>query len=156
MTQVHLMETVNRCPECGAVWSGGPTCTDHFYLMGAWELDNHLYAVHHMMVLCFYLQHPSLYSPEGLRDAQQLLVRFLEEGITPPQARQRFSGAVSSSTRTYKIKGTPDSYGTYHHPVQWTMTAAHVTAAGLENYYANVRAWADSVLKSLRESGNLA
>jgi hypothetical protein len=150
------MVSANRCPECGADWSSGQTCTDHFHLMSAWELDNQLYAVHHLMVLCFYLQHPSLYSPEGLRDARRLLVGFLEDGLTPQQARQRFAGVVSSGTRTYKITGTPDSYGTYRYPVQWTMTAASVTAAGLEDYYATVRAWADSVLKALRESGNLS
>jgi hypothetical protein len=150
------MASANRCPECGADWSGGQTCTDHFHLMSAWELDNQLYAVHHLMVLCFYLQHPSLYSPEGLRDAQQLLVKFLEDGLTPQQVRQRMGEAVSSGTRTYQITGTPESHGSYRHPVQWTMTAADVTAAGLENYDTSVRAWAESVLKSLHESKNLA
>jgi hypothetical protein len=150
------METAKRCPECGADWSNGLTCTDHFHLMGAWELENQLYDVHHLMVLCYHLQHPSLYSPEGLRDAQQLLVMFLEEGLTPQRVRKRIGKAVDSGTRTYRIKGTPTSCGAYTHPVQWTMTAADVTRGGLDNYYAAVRSWADSVLKSLRASKNVA
>jgi hypothetical protein len=147
---------MRHCPECGADWSKGLTCTDHFHLMGFWELENQLYDVHHLMVLCDHLQHPSLYSPEGLRYAERLLVLFLEEGLTPQQVRKRTGKAVDSGTRPYKIKGTPAAYGTYVHPIHWTMTVADVTGAGPENYYARVRAWADSVLKSLRESGNLA
>ena len=149
------MEVIRRCPECGTDWSGGQTCTDHFHLMGFWELEKQLYDVHHLMVLCYHLQHPSLYSPEGLRGAKQLLVLFLEEGLTPQQVRKRFGKAVDSGTRPYKIKGASTAYGTYTHPVQWTMTAAEVTAAGLENYAATVRAWAGSVLDSLRRSQNL-
>jgi hypothetical protein len=143
------MDAVKRCPECGA------DCTDHFHLMGFWELDNQLLDVHHLMVLCYHLQHPGLYSPEGLRDAKLLLVVFLEEGLTPQQVRKRIGKAVDSGTRPYTIKGTAAAHGTYTHPVHWTMTAADVTAAGLENYVARVRAWADSVLDSLRRSQNL-
>lgn len=124
--------------------------------MGFWELDNQMYDVHHLMVLCYHLQHPSLYSPEGLREAEQLLVSFLEEGLTPHQVRRRIAKAVDSGSRTYKIKGTSTSHGVYAHPVHWTMTAADVTAAGLDRYYIEVKAWADSILKSLRESANLA
>src|SRR5579859_4698706 len=107
---------MKRCPECGADWSSGQTCTDHFHLMGFWEQDNRLYDVHHLMVLSYYLQHPSLYSPEGLRDATHLLVLFLEEGLTPQQGRKRIGKVVDSGKRTYKIKGTPESHGTYSYP----------------------------------------
>jgi hypothetical protein len=140
---------MESCPECGADWSGGSTCTDHFHLMSFWELDHRLYEVHHLMVLCYHLQHPHLYSPEGLQGAQQLLVAFLEEGLSPQQVRQRMSKAVDSGTRLYQIKGNPTAYGAYAHPEQWTMTPA-----GMDAYYEQVRAWADSVLKSLRGSNN--
>jgi hypothetical protein len=151
-----MMDIPNCCPECGADWSDGQTCIDHFHLMGFWELDHRLYDVHHLMVTCYYLQHPSLYSPEGLLHAKHLLVQFVEVGISPQQMRKKIGQAVDSGNRSYKIKATPDSQGVYDHPIQWAMTAADVTAAGMEHYYAQVRAWADSVLKALRESGNLA
>ncbi len=49
------METC--CPECGALWSNGVTCADHFYQFGYWELADveHLGGVHHLMVLSFHL-----------------------------------------------------------------------------------------------------
>ena len=145
-----------RCPECGTDWSAGLTCTRHFHQMGAWELDNQLYAVHHLMVLSYHLQHPSLYSPQTLNDAKQMLAQFLEGGVTPQQMRQRIARAADSSVRAHKITGTPDSHGEYPHAVMWTMTAADVTAGGVENFYANVREWAASILASLRQAGEVA
>jgi len=143
------------CPECGTDWSGGQTCTDHFHTLLAWEWEYQMPDVHHLLVLCYHLQHPSLYSPDGLRYSQGMLVQFVEEGIHPQQMRQRISGEVDSGNRKFKIKGTPESQGAYAFPVQWTMTAADVVAAGPEQYYDSVRTWADGMLKALRESGNL-
>jgi Family of unknown function (DUF5946) len=111
--------------------------------------------VHHLTVLCYHLQHPSLYSPEGLRYAIRLLDDFLERGMTPEQVRKRNSAAVNSHERTWKIKGTPASHGAYDPPVQWMMTAADVVADGVENYCDSVRSWATSVYEALKTSGKL-
>jgi hypothetical protein len=143
------------CAECGADWSDGQTCTGHFHRMGFWELDHQLYDVHHLMVLCYHLQHPSLYAPDGLAGAKKLLVAFVEEGVTPQAMRQRIRKAVDSGVRGYKIKGTPDSCGAYAQPPEWEMVAADVVRAGISSYYASVRKWAELTLKALRESGNL-
>jgi hypothetical protein len=150
------METVERCPECGTVWTEGNTCQDHFNQMGVWEIENPEYhrQVHHLMVLCYYLQHPSLYSPEGLGFAKQLLVDFVERGVTPQQVRRRDRGRVDSSKRKFKINGTPERHGAYAHPVAWPMTAANVTGGGPDRYCDSVRAWAQSMLAALRASGN--
>lgn len=148
--------TTTRCPECGTDWSDGQTCTDHFHTMGFWELDNQLYDVHHLMVLSYHLQHPSLYSPQTLKDSVQMLVQFLESGVTPQQMRKQIGRAVDSGVRKHKIKGTPDSHGEYAHPVTWTKTAADVTGGGIEHFYDNVRQWAASILASLREAGEVA
>jgi hypothetical protein len=147
---------MNKCPECGADWSGGETCTDQFYTMLAWELDHQLYDVHHLMVIAYNLQHPSVYSPQTLEDVKGMLVAFLEQGVTPQQMRQKIKRLVDSSVRTHKITGTAEAHGEHAQPVTWTMTAFDVTAAGIEQYYASVRAWAWSVLRALRESGNMA
>ena len=150
-------ELTSRCAECGAVLSDGQTCQDAFHQMLFWEAeDPSVTVVHHLMVLCYHLQHPSLYSPEGLSDAKQLLVQFLEAEVTPQAMRKQISQSVDSGNRKYKITATPESQGVYQHPVQWTMTAANVTQGGMDNYYANVRAWAASVLIALRASDNLA
>lgn len=145
--------TTERCPECGADWSGGLTCTDHFHMMLNWEFEYNMPDVHHLMVLGYHLQHPSLYSPQTLKDSMLMLVDFLEGGVTPQMMRKKIGKAVDSGVRKHKITGTPDSHGEYAHPVRWTMTAADVTSGGVEHFYANVRLWASSILAALREAG---
>jgi len=143
----------DTCPECGADWSQA-NCEENFHQFGYWELADleHLGVVHHLMVLSYYLQHPSLYSPDGLAFAKGLLVDFVERGITPQQIRQRESANLDSGRRAYKIAATPESHGVYQHPVRWTMRASDVVAGGTENYVANVRAGAQSIYDSHLES----
>ena len=148
------MTTVEHCPACGAAWREGVTCEGHFHQMLVWESeDPALWVVHHLMVLCYYLQHPHLYTPEGLAFAQQLLVDFVVEGITPEESRRRNRAKVDSRNRTWKISnGLP---GFYQHPVAWPLIAADVTAGGMTGYCAGVRAWAQAVYEALVASGNL-
>lgn len=151
------MNSLNRCPECGANWSDGQTCTDHFHQLGYWELED-LAArgrVHHLMVLSYHLQHPSLYSPDGLREAMTLLLDFLECGMTTEQVRRRSHADMDSGTRAFSIKGSPEAHGTYRHPMAWTMRAGDVVAAGVDVYCASVEAWAWSVLDALRSADAL-
>ena len=150
------METPQHCPECRATWTEGITCQDHLHQMLFWEAeDPSLGVVHHLMVLCYHLQHPSLYSPEGLRFSMQLLVDFVEHGVSPQESRQQNRTVVNSSNRKWKITATPTSHGSYENPIQWPMTAAHVIAGGTDQYCENVRAWSRSMLEALVASGNL-
>lgn len=143
----------DQCPECGALWHDGATCQDYFHEMLGWEFKHSLLDVHHLMVLCYHLQHPSLYSPEGLREARRLLSEFVERGASPREIRQRNRSRVDSAKRNWKIKGTATSHGSYPRPMEWTMTAADIVAGEPERYYDNVRAWAQSVLKALEIVG---
>jgi hypothetical protein len=102
------------------------------------------------MVLCYYLQHPSLYSPAGLNEAKQLLAEFVERGVSPAEVRQRNRARVDSSRRDWKIKGTADSHGSYEHAAAWKMTAADVVTGGAENYCNNVRIWAHTTNETLK------
>ena len=151
------METTEQtCPECGAVWHDEQTCQDALYQMLAWEFEYPAYGVvHHLMVLCYHLQHPHLYSPEGLNEAIHLLSDFLVHRIEPEQVRSQRREVLSSSNRTWKIKGTPSSFGIYRPPVSWTLTAMNVIANGADNYCESVRTWAQSVYESLKASGSL-
>jgi Family of unknown function (DUF5946) len=55
-----------------------------------WENENPGYGqVHHLMVLSYHLQHPSLYSPEGLSAAIHLLTDFWERGVPTEEVRKR-------------------------------------------------------------------
>ena len=145
-----------HCPECGARVPEDLTCQDHFYQMLYWENEFPGHGVvHHLAVLCYYLQHPSFYSPEGLQAGLGLLVDFVERGETPQHSRQRNRERVSSGQRSWKITARPGSRGVYAHPIVWRMTAADVTGAGAEKYIVSVRQWAASMLEDLRASGNL-
>ena len=110
--------------------------------------------MHHLLVLCYHLQHPHLYSPEGLEGAKQLLAAFVEEGLTPTEARRRQRGAVDSGRRAWKITGTPASHGAYVHPMHWPLTIADITSGDLDGYIGRVQAWARSALEALKASGD--
>jgi hypothetical protein len=102
------------------------------------------------MVLCYHLQHPSLYSPEELNEARRLLAEFIERGASPVEVRKRNRARVDSSRREWKIKATTTSQGAYDPPVQWTMTAADVIAGGSEHYCDKVRRWAHTLNETLK------
>ena len=144
------MDLTGECSECGATWNEGKTCQDYFHQMLAWEWeDPRNLVVHHLMVLSYHLQHPSLYSPQGLDEAKRLLVESLEGGTSPEEMRKRNRWKVDSGNREWKIKGTPASHGSYDPPIEWTMTATEVIEGGIGNYRDHVRAWARSILASL-------
>jgi hypothetical protein len=150
------MDITRECPECGADWTEGKTCQECFHQMLAWEWeDPGNLVVHHLTVLGYHLQHPGLYSPEGLAQAKGLLVDFLEAAVSPTEVRRRMRGEVDSSNRDWQIKGTPTSHGSYDPPIKWPMTAPGVIEGGITDYCDNVRAWARSILNSLRAAGHL-
>jgi hypothetical protein len=149
------MNNEPNCPQCGASLPAGSACQDYFYQMLYWENEHPpMGEVHHLTVLCYYLQHPGLYSPQGLLDAQALLAGFLEDGLTPEAARRINRSKVDSAKRDDKIKAARAASGSYSFPIAWKMTARDVVFAGHEQYIANVRAWARSLLVDLRSSGN--
>ncbi|HEX2908544.1 MAG TPA: DUF5946 family protein [Phototrophicaceae bacterium] len=150
------METPQRCPECGADWTNDATCQDHFHQMLFWENEypEKTLAVHHLLVLCYHLQHPSLYSPEGLTYARGLLADFVVRGQTPQQVRREKREQVASDKRNFKIIGTPEAHGFYTFPVVWTMTAADVVAGGVEAYDGNIKTWARSIYEVLTAGGH--
>lgn len=121
--------------------------------MLAWEAEypDKTLAVHHLLVLCYHLQHPHLYSPEGLQGAKKILFAFVEEGVTPQEMRRRQRAVVDSGKRTWKITGTPTSYGAYAHPIQWPITVVDVAAGGVEDYLGNAQAWARSICEALKK-----
>ena len=66
------------------------TCRNHFEQMLAWEFEYpEVNSVHHLMVLCYHFQYPSLYSPDGLGGFIHNLAEFLDGGFGPEEVRQR-------------------------------------------------------------------
>jgi hypothetical protein len=147
----------SACLECGAKNEPGTTCTESFHQMLFWEAEHPDFAaqVHHLMVLAYHLQHPSLYSPDGLQYAIDLLIDFHVRGLPPEHVRQRGRARVDSSRRKWKIRASPGMTGAYPQPVTWTYTTADVIAAGLEAYPASVRQWTETIYQDLRHAGCL-
>lgn len=137
------------CPVCGGAEPDGGACIDHFHQMGVWELEHGLYDLHHLMVLCYYLQHPHLYSREGLEGALRLIRRFVIDGDYVFAVRTELRPNVQQQRRDYPITARPDNYGSYPTPIVWTITASDVIAAGIDRYYESIRAWAKSVVEAL-------
>ena len=139
------------CPECGAVHLDDATCETDFHQLLAWESeDPQRWEVHHLTVLCYHLQHPSLYSPETLTGGLQLLTDFVEGGVTPGEIRRRNKVKLSSTHRKFKITGTVDRHGAHDRPILWTMRAVDVVAAGPDRYCESVRAWARAMQAVLK------
>ena len=150
------MTDTQVCSKCGAVLPEGATCETNFHQMLFWEAEEPTRGVvHHLMVLCYHLQHPSLYSPDGLANGIQLLTSFVRDGISPAEIRRTMSDKVNSKNRQWKVTARPDSKGIYAHPVVWTMRAADVVARGVDHYVDSVREWAQSVYNVLQASENL-
>lgn len=142
----------SQCRECGALHEADQTCQDDFHQMLFWENEQpELGEVHHLMVLCYHLQHPSLYSAEGLAYARGLLADFVERGLSPADVRRRSREQVASGNRSWSVTARPGNQGAYERPVVWTMTAVDIVDGGAEAYCANVRAWASAVYEALTQ-----
>jgi hypothetical protein len=97
------------CPECGSHWLAGETCQDLFYQLMYWELDAPclFQQAHHLSVLSYHLQHPSLYSPEGLSWAIKLLTDLYEGDVHPRDTITRDREKLDSGKRDFKFRGKP-------------------------------------------------
>ncbi len=150
------MGAAHTCSECGASLTGFATCQDDFHELLFWENQYPGYgAFHHLLVLGYHLQHPGLYSPAGLAYGLTLLVDFLENDLSPEEARRRSRDQVSSARRAWKVTRRPGVQGGYRRPVAWRTRIGDITRAGPRDYPANVQTWAASILEDLRASGNL-
>ena len=145
------MVSSTLCSECGATLADGRTCADDFHQLLFWENERpELGEVHHLLVLCYHLQHPSLYSAEGLAHARQLLDAFVTEGLSPEAVRQRQRAAVASGARGWSITARPGNRGSYGRAMSWRVTVGDVVAAGIDNYRSQIRSWADSIDATLQ------
>ncbi len=125
--------------------------------MIAWDFEDFLGVgqIHHLTVVNYNLQHPSVYSQKGLEDAKGFLVEFLEEGFSFKEHDERNRARLASNVRDWKITGTSEDHGSYDTAPVWAVTAQDVVEGGLESYVENVKKWSNSVYKALSESGSL-
>ncbi len=144
-----MNETI--CPECGSALPAGTTCRDYCNEMIKWDFEDFLGVgqIHHLTVICFNLQHPSVYSKKGLEDAKEFLRECVADDVSFKEHDERNRKRLSSSVRDWKIGGTPDDHGSY--PVQpgWKIRARDIVEGGLEKYVENVKKWSHSIYDEL-------
>jgi Family of unknown function (DUF5946) len=132
------------CPQCGAVFTTEETCQDRFNVSQLKEIAQPAYyAVHHLSVPCYMLQH-NVYSRQGWKEVRTLLEEFVYEGWTPAMARRHLRATAESGhrafsfTRAAKLPGVED--------IAWSYTIADVRLDTAESYCADVRRWVESIL----------
>ena len=145
------------CSECGGSLLGVSECRDYFHEMIKWDFEDFkgVGQIHHLTVLSYNLQHPSVYSQKGLENAKESLVEFIQHPVSYSEHGKQDRKRLGSDVRSWKIKGTEEDHGTYGGKPQWTIRASDVVQGGLECYIENVRKWSQSVLDSLIKSGDL-
>lgn len=144
------------CAVCGAALPDGTTCEDDFHQFLYWEFEHpDLGQVHHLMVLCYHIQHPHLYSEDGLRGAHELLRQFVATDISPHAIRQQIKEQVDSGNRQHTIRGTGTNQGRYPRTIPWTMHARDVVNGGYPHYIENVQTWAHAIYQNLLSEGIL-
>jgi hypothetical protein len=132
------------CPQCGAVFSSEESCQDRFNASQLMELEQpDRYAVHHLSVPCYMLQH-NAYSREGWLEVRKLLSKFIYAGWTPAMARREARVSADSGHRTFSFTKGPKLPGVEQ--IVWRYTIANVRLDNAEFYCADVRHWAESIL----------
>jgi hypothetical protein len=135
----------STCPQCGAQLAPDETCQDRFNLCLVKEFELAAYgAVHHLTVPSYMLQH-NIYSRAGWLEAREGLAQFVRQGLMPARARQQNRGRLDSGHRTWSVTKGPKMPGV--EAIHWTFTVAEVRLDTAENYCADVRRWAESVLE---------
>lgn len=134
----------HTCPQCGAHYSTEESCQDRFNNLLLAELEQSAYfALHHLTVPCYMLQH-NIYSREGWLWTRDGLDRFVYHGLTPGMARRQNRVTLDSGHRTFSVTRGPKLPGVEN--IRWTQTIANVRLDSAEHYETDVLAWAESIL----------
>lgn len=132
------------CSQCGAVFISDETCQDRFNVSQIKEIEQPAYyAVHHLSVPCYMLQH-NAYSRKGWIEVRKLLSKFVYDGWTPALARRQNRVNADSGHRTWSFTKGPKLPGVEN--IAWSYTIAEVRLNTAESYCADARHWAESIL----------
>ncbi len=147
----------NQCFECGANLENVQSCRDYLNEMIAWDFQDFagVGQIHHLTVLSYNLQHPSVYSKKGLQNAINSLKVFITNPTSFTEHDSLNRKNLSSDVRDWKITGTENDHGIYKTQPIWGITADDVVHGGLDKYVENVKKWSISILEILNKSGNM-
>ena len=146
---------MNQCPECGASREEGKQCRDYLDQVKAWEFEDVMGVgeVHLLTILCFNLQHPSLYSKKGLEFSLSMLLDVIGTARAEVlRAHRKSLPVLSTDSRDFQISATPESVGTYASAPAWTITIEDIMAGGRERYRERVKEWSQATFTSLDAS----
>jgi hypothetical protein len=148
-------EVMATCPDCGASLALSETCETNFFQMLYWENEFPEYGeqVHHLIVLCYHVQHPGLYSKDGLAFGLALLDEFVNRGATPQRMGKHIRSSMVQRGRKLRVGGTAENHGEYPTPITWSFTTADVIREGHQAYCLNVQRWAEAILADLEGQG---
>jgi hypothetical protein len=135
-----------NCLKCDAELADGEDCRGRFDLCLALEYENpSAYgAVHHLTVTCYMLQH-NAYSHQAWLEARTMLDWFVRQGVEPAEFRKQNRDHVDSGRRKWSITNGP-RFPQFDR-ISWTRTIADVRLDNPDNYCADMRLWAASVLE---------
>ena len=140
---------LDACEACGAPRLDGRSCDDDFHTLLAWEYERpELRQLHHLLVLTYHVQHPHLYSPEGLAYARRMLADFLV-GMSSAAARARGQAVLGSDRRGWKLTATPTSRGSHPRRPYYPLTVAAVVDAGIDLAAEQIDRWARTTQAAL-------
>lgn len=138
-----------HCPQCGALLLNEETCQDRFNITQHKEIERpDYYAVHHLSVPCYMLQH-NAYSQRGWLEVRQLLAKFIFANWTPTMARQQARFNADSRHRTWSFTKGAKLPGVEN--ITWSFTIADLRLDTAENYCADVIQWARCILADSEE-----
>jgi hypothetical protein len=140
-----MSEMMQKCTQCGAELRSTETCQQRFDLCMALEFENPtaFETVHHLAVACYMLQH-NAYSRNAWLEARSMIVKFMQEGITPAEMRERYQARFDSRHRKWSITKGVKLCG--FDEVIWTRSIVDIRLDNPEVYCADVKLWAASVL----------
>ena len=134
-----------KCPHCHRTLTEGEACRARFDLFLAKEFANPTIfgVVHNLSVPSYMLQHNE-YSREGWLETRKLLYKFVHEELSPSDARKQNRDKVDSGNRKWSF--TKGEKLAQVDNIHWTRTIADVRLNTAENYCADVKLWAASIL----------
>lgn len=135
-----MAEPCTVCSEC----PGDISCREYFDLCQAREFSEPAYfAVHHISVPCYYLQH-NLYSKDGWLATRERLSAFLATEHPPGPARDPDRTRFSSANRRFRFTRGDKLAGV--ETIRWSITIADIRLDTPELYCAGVSTWGRSIL----------
>src|SRR5215210_1281404 len=141
-----------RCEECGADVPREETCLDRFHSLLASEVENHeLRQMHGLMVLTYYLQHPSLTKPWFQVTGAETMRRVFADGEdwrgVLMEVHPRGVGRRRSAARVARIKSASAIMPAWviAHPIQGELTIADIDLTATAGQADEILSWARSV-----------